>query len=290
MAFQMDEVWIYHGQHVVSQKGIVAEALGTAEKKIDWSVYLQGPVQIGDAGTFEEVQATLMVGPDTNIQNAQFIAEYSEDSPTGINTEENPNFKYKKPIDSLYIKGHKTQIGSTVQIGNKTQTGLYTLVGNTIQTGSTTQTETCTASNFVGSVSTASGRSSGAKPFDMPHPSKDGYRLRYVCVEGPENGVYFRGKVRNKNVIYLPEYWEDLVDPTTITVQLQPMGAHQNVIVKRVEPTKIHLQAQGGMPINCYYHVFGERQDIERLVVEYEGTSPADYPGDNSKYQIAGYN
>ena len=48
--------------------------------------------------------------------------------------------------------------------------------------------------------------------------------------------------------------------------------------MKRVEPTKIHLQAQGGMPINCYYHVFGERQDIERLVVEYEGEDYEDRP------------
>ena len=93
----------------------------------------------------------------------------------------------------------------------------------------------------------------------------------------------------NKNVIYLPDYWKDLVDYTTISVQLQPIGAHQNVIVKRVEPTQIHLQAQGGMPINCYYHVYGERTDGERLIAEYEGKSAEDYPGDNSQYSIAGY-
>ena len=170
------------------------------------------------------------------------------------------------------------------------------IIGNTTQVGNTKQTGTVDATTFIGAHTSGSittsvgGRSGGAKPFDMPHPSKEGYRLRYVCVEGPENGVYFRGRVVNKNVIDLPDYWKDLVDHTTISVQLQPIGAHQNVIVKRVEETQIHLQAQGGMPINCYYHVFGERQDIERLVEEYEGTSPADYPGDNSKYQIAGYN
>ena len=47
------------------------------------------------------------------------------------------------------------------------------------------------------------------KPFDMVHPSRgEGQRLRYACIEGPEVGVYYRGRVRNKNnVITLPAYW-----------------------------------------------------------------------------------
>ena len=248
MSFNIDEVQVYKGQLLVCDDEIIPQALGVGEDKITGSVFLQGPVQIGDDGSYSEVEATLMVGPDTNDESPQ-------------------------PSKSLRVNGDVDIIGNTTQLGNTVQTGTY--IG----------------AHVGGSISVSvSGRSGGAKPFDMPHPSKEGYRLRYVCVEGPENGVYFRGRVVNKNVINLPEYWKDLVDYTTISVQLQPIGAHQNVIVKRVEPTQIHLQAQGGMPINCYYHVFGERQDIERLVEEYEGTSPADYPGDNSKYQIAGYN
>ena len=253
MAFTIDEVQVYKGQLLVCDDEIIPQALGVGEKKITGSAFLQGPVQIGDDGSYSEVEATLMVGPDNNDESPQ-------------------------PPKSLRVNGDVDIIGDTTQLGN------------TVQTGNITSTSYIGA-HLSGSITTAvGGRSAGAKPFDMPHPSKDGYRLRYVCVEGPENGVYFRGRVVNKNVINLPDYWKDLVDHTTISVQLQPIGAHQNVIVKRVEPTQIHLQAQGGMPINCYYHVFGERQDIERLVEEYEGTSPADYPGDNSKYQIAGYN
>ena len=253
MSFNIDEVQVYKGQLLVCDDEIIPKALGVGEKKITGSAFLQGPVQIGDDGSYSEVEATLMVGPDNNDESPQ-------------------------PPKSLRVNGDVDIIGDTTQLGN------------TVQTGNITSTSYIGA-HLSGSITTSvGGRSGGAKPFDMPHPSKDGYRLRYVCVEGPENGVYFRGRVVNKNVINLPDYWKDLVDHTTISVQLQPIGAHQNVIVKRVEPTQIHLQAQGGMPINCYYHVFGERQDIERLVEEYEGTSPADYPGDNSKYQIAGYN
>ena len=253
MALNIDEVQVYKGQLLVCDDEIIPQALGVGENKITGSAFLQGPVQIGDDGSYSEVEATLMVGPDTNDESPQ-------------------------PPKSLRVNGDVDIIGDTTQLGN------------TVQTGNITSTSYIGA-HISGSITTSvGGRSGGAKPFDMPHPSKEGYRLRYVCVEGPENGVYFRGRVVNKNVINLPDYWKDLVDYTTISVQLQPIGAHQNVIVKRVEPTQIHLQAQGGMPINCYYHVFGERQDIERLVEEYEGTSPADYPGDNSKYQIAGYN
>ena len=62
------------------------------------------------------------------------------------------------------------------------------------------------------------------KPFDIPHPTKKGYRLRHVCLEGPESGVYYRGRLTGKNVIELPEYWRGLVDPETITVTLTQIG------------------------------------------------------------------
>jgi hypothetical protein len=107
-----------------------------------------------------------------------------------------------------------------------------------------------------------------SKNFLIDHPTKEGVKLVHACLEGPENAVYFRGRVRNKTQIYLPEYWTKLVDPTSITVSLTPVGSHQNVIVKRINDNVIHLQSNGGMPIDCYFHVFGTRVDISRLVTE----------------------
>ena len=176
------------------------------------------------------------------------------------------NDESSSPFDSLVVDGHQT-----INNGNLHTSNLLA----------------CTGQGCAWSSSSIN--TQGWKGFDIEHPSKEGYRLRHICLEGPEGAIYTRGRVVNKNVIYLPDYWKDLVDYTTISVQLQPIGAHQNVIVKRVEPTEIHLQAQGGMPINCYYHVYGERTDGDRLVAEYEGKSPEDYPGDNTQYSIAGY-
>jgi len=109
-----------------------------------------------------------------------------------------------------------------------------------------------------------------SKNFIIDHPLKDGKKLVHACLEGPENGVYFRGRLRNEKVIFLPEYWQNLVDEKSITVQLQPIGAHQNLIVKRIKDNEIVLQSAGEMPIDCYYHVYAERIDIEKLKTEIE--------------------
>ena len=106
------------------------------------------------------------------------------------------------------------------------------------------------------------------KNFIIDHPSEQGKKLVHSCLEGPENGVYIRGRVTNKQSIVLPYYWKDLVDWTTITVNLTPIGAHQNVIVKRFDDTQIHLQSNGGMPIDCFYHIYATRKDVSRLITE----------------------
>ena len=61
------------------------------------------------------------------------------------------------------------------------------------------------------------------------------------------------------------------------------------MIVKRIDKDKVYLQSQGGMPIDCFFHIFGTRADGERLISEYEGQTPADYPGNNDEYSVSGY-
>ena len=157
-------------------------------------------------------------------------------------------------VNALHVKGKTIHTGDIVQEGSITQTGAITTSGKV----------TC------GSLS-----SGLPKLFDIEHPTKgESWRLAHACIEGPEAGVYYRGRLKNQKIIKLPYYWKDLVDVETITVQLQPIGAHQDLIVKRWDEENIYLQAQGGLPINCFYHVYGERKDIEKLVVEYEVDNP----------------
>jgi hypothetical protein len=124
------------------------------------------------------------------------------------------------------------------------------------------------------------------KDFDIPHPTKKGHRLRHVCLEGPESGVYFRGRLTDSSIIEIPDYWRGLVDVETITVSLTQIGSSQDLIVDGITDwgQKIKVKSGSASRIDCYYVVHGERKDGEKLIVEYEGTSIDDYPGDNSLY------
>ena len=206
------------------------------------------------------VEGPLQIGKDD---------AFSEVKATVMIDPENNTDSEDHPFDSLQVEGHQT-----INNGNLHTSNLLACTGQ--------------ACSFSGSTINVQ----GWKGFDIKHPNKEKHRLRHVCVEGPEAAVYTRGRVCNgKNVIDLPSYWRGLVDYETVTVQLTAVGSHQNVIVKRISPIegKIYLQAQGGMPVDCFYHIMAARIDGEELVVEYEGESPADYPGDPSQFSISGY-
>lgn len=125
------------------------------------------------------------------------------------------------------------------------------------------------------------------KSFDIQHPTKQDYRLRYITLEGPDAEVYIRGKLKNENIIKLPDYWTGLVDPETIGVNLTPVGSWQELYVDKIEwGTNIIVKNNSGAQINCDYVVFGIRKDTPRNIPEYPGLTPDDYPGDNREYNI----
>ena len=103
-----------------------------------------------------------------------------------------------------------------------------------------------------------------SKSFVIDHPTKEGYKLRYGSLEGPEHGVYVRGRVTD-GVIELPEYWTELVDENSITVQLTAIGDSGNRWVVDVADNKV--TTGGGA---AFYFVQAERKDVEQITVEYE--------------------
>jgi len=103
------------------------------------------------------------------------------------------------------------------------------------------------------------------KSFLINHPLKEGSKLQYACLEGPENGVYYRGKL-DCNRIDLPEYWCNLVNEDSITVHLTPSKFYfiQPYVIKAnnkyVELSKKFCGS---------YIVYAERKDVPKLEVEY---------------------
>ena len=244
------------GKQLIVGNGTYYDTLGLGSKAIRGSAYIEGPFLVGDAKSFGGVSATTMIARDVN--------------------EESNN-----PPRSLHVNGNAQIIGDS-----GTQNALYVTGGSSVDSLYVQGDAFFSGAVDCGNKGKLAARFATAdakpKPFDLVHPTKgQGHRLRYACIEGPEVGVYYRGRLKNDTEIVLPNYWKDLVHTDSITVQLQPIGAHQDIIVKRWDEEKIYLQAKPGFPINCFYHVYAERKDINPLIVEYQGDSWEDYPDPN---------
>ena len=224
-------------------------ALGIGENEIRGSAYLEGPVQMGTADAFTSVLGTLMIGREKNTDD-------KNQPPRSLWVKGNTRLEGDSgTANALNITGDYKQVGDMDITGNGNISGNWT-IGGTMKAGFAT---------WSGSIVATT------KLFDIKHPTKEGYRLAHACLEGPENAVYIRGRLKNDKIILLPEYWRNLVDIDTISVQLQPIGAHQDIIVKRWDAEKIELQSKPGIPINCFYHIFAERKDVKQLITEYQG-------------------
>ena len=141
---------------------------------------------------------------------------------------------------------------------------------------------------WSGGILSAKGRFWDAKKsFDIPHPTKEDYRLRYITLEGPDAEVYYRGTLKDNSYIELPDYWKGLVDEETIGITLTPIGVYQELFVERIEwGSRVKIKNNAGGPIHCHYVAYGIRKDTPKNIPEYPGLTPDDYPGDNKEYNI----
>ena len=195
---------------------------------------------------------------------------------------------------SLTLTGIKNHFGANNKVGAEVRTGVCNETGAKFRAGYSADfgPRSISSINKVpitkGFIFT--GRALKNKKFDISHPTKEGHRLSHVCLEGPTSDVYVRGRLKGNNVIELPEYWKGLVDSDTITVNLTPVGRPDlSLHIKEIREDKIILSSDNLINVDCFYHVYGERKDIEKNIAEYEGESPSDYPGDLKHSSIAGY-
>ena len=156
---------------------------------------------------------------------------------------------------------------SSITSGSASLTSTYVGFGsgsNTL-TGSSNLTWNGSTLSVTGSIVATT------KSFLITHPTKSGMKLRYGSLEGPENGVYVRGKLTNNNIIELPDYWTGLVDNETITVNLTSIGQYQKLYIKDISNNTVivGIEDLSNNSINCFYTVWAERKDVDKLVVEF---------------------
>ena len=125
--------------------------------------------------------------------------------------------------------------------------------------------------NFNADVDVVGTLTATAKSFLIPHPdtSKFGWMLQHGNLEGPEHAVYFRGKLDDSNSINLPPYWKFLVDEESISVTLTPIGSYQQLYITDVNAQYVEIKENSDKKISCYYMVYAERKDIDKLLVEH---------------------
>ena len=294
--------------------------LGVGPAAIPGSIYASGIVLIGSPLSYPAIaEAALMVArPKLDNPNAAKIPSIFKVT-TKANVPASPldvmigdpgvgmvgmtlNTAMINIVDSVKISiftplrasaGVKKHAGAAGQTGAVTENGAKVGNGVKVENGKTVDNSTRTVATvtscpvFKGKFFT--GKAKLDKGFDIEHPTRKGKRVRHICVEGPESAIYIRGKLKGTHIINIPEYWQGLVDYDTITVNLTPCGKPDlSLYVKEIKDNKIILSSDHLTQVECFYHVWGNRIGPE-LHVEYDGESPADYPGDQSGHSIAGY-
>ena len=73
-----------------------------------------------------------------------------------------------------------------------------------------------------------------AKAFTIQHPTEDDRWLRHGCLEGPEGGVYYRGKGNAPVIVSLPDYASKIA--TDFTLQVTPIGEPRTMSASEVTP------------------------------------------------------
>ena len=112
--------------------------------------------------------------------------------------------------------------------------------------------------NVLGDVFVQGTLDASTKNFKIQHPTMPGYYLVHSSLEGPERGMYVRGKLKTSDTIHLPDYWNELTDDIDITVQLTPIGNSCTHFVKSVNKEEIIVGCDCGTP-HCYYIVHAQR-------------------------------
>jgi len=312
---------LYCGTSMPDPKGPTAIGIGPA--RINGSAFIAGPAIVGNSLTWLGPEASLMVSrclnPDAlalvpsifkvssrlNVPTPIDVVLGDFEGPVGIlvnalvaNVNVNTVANYVCPVTNWvgtvnYI-GMKNKVGKEIQAGMKSLFGKKSTFGDNTTAGK--ESTFGLKADVGGSTAplqmcpTTVGRCTGDKGFDIPHPTQEGKRVRHICVEGPESAIYIRGKLDGSHTIDIPEYWQGLVDYDTITVSLTPFGRSDTSLhVKEITGDKIIISSDHLVQVKCFYHVWANRIGPE-LFVEYEGESPADYPGDQSSHSIAGYN
>jgi hypothetical protein len=101
----------------------------------------------------------------------------------------------------------------------------------------------------------------GAKYFVVPHPSDPTTVIRYISLEGPEAGTYFRGRgklVDRIAIIDVPESFRLVTEEDGLSIQVTPIGGPASLWIQEVGLNRIVVR--GPKDLEFFYTVNGVRK------------------------------
>jgi hypothetical protein len=102
---------------------------------------------------------------------------------------------------------------------------------------------------------------SGTKSFVEPHPTDATKLIKYVSIEGPEAGVYFRGRGhahKGLATIDVPEDFRMVAAEEGLSIQVTPIGEMANVAVLQIDLNRVVVKAT--RDVEFFYTVNGVRR------------------------------
>jgi hypothetical protein len=106
----------------------------------------------------------------------------------------------------------------------------------------------------------------GAKYFVEPHPSDASKVIRYVSLEGPESGTYFRGRGKFQNGlarIDVPEDFRLVTDPENLSIVVTPIGEMASFAVVKISLEEIVVKSSRN--VEFFYIANGVRKTHKHL-------------------------
>jgi hypothetical protein len=118
-----------------------------------------------------------------------------------------------------------------------------------------------TCSNTVSACGNGGTNYSGTKSFVEPHPTDASKTIKYISLEGPEAGTYFRGRGRFQRglaTISVPEDFRMVTADEGLSIQVTPIGDMATVAVMHIGLDRIVVK--GSRNVEFFYTVNGVRR------------------------------